>query len=421
MKIALVTDSYLPSVDGVSHMTAGLAKELSKKHEVMVLTMGDETKTESGDWEVRRLKGACLKAYPQYRYRIRLPTGWVSNEFKNFKPDIVHVQTPMTMGAAAEAAARKAHIPMVSTFHTAIIEFIHEMIQEGNLDVNRITKSVMNFSLVKRLLSKTVELGSYPAYYSFFAASDAVTSPSDAITNTLLSKGISASKIHKVPNFIELNPPRESASYFRDKWGIDGFMALHVGRLSWEKRIHKVLETASHVKDATFVITSKGPLDAELRKKAREMGLDNVIFTGYLPYKELYAAYDACDTFFATSPYETFNISAAQALAFGKPIVGLAEMGLKDFIKHESNGLLTRLNNGEVKDYTTYFKRLMEEPTLKRKLGRNSKRRAGDYEKGKIVQKFVDVYNSAEPNGADRWKYVYALTLFFMLARAMRV
>ena len=163
VKIALVTDSYLPSVDGVSHMTAGLAKELSKKHEVMVLTMGKETKVESGDWEVRRLKGACLKSYPQYRYRIRLPIGWVSNEFRDFNPDIVHVQTPMTMGAAAEAAARKERIPMVSTFHTALVEFINEMIQEGTLDVNKITKSVMNISLVKKILSKTVELGSYPA------------------------------------------------------------------------------------------------------------------------------------------------------------------------------------------------------------------------------------------------------------------
>ena len=418
MKVALVTDTYPPSVDGVSHMTSKLAKELSKRHEVIVLTMGRETKTEVKDWEVHKLKGACLKSYPQYRYRIRLPKDWVRNKFREFKPDVVHVQTPMTMGASAEAVARETKLPMVSTFHTALVEFATEMIREGNLEVNPVTKALMNFPLVKRILLKTADIASFPAYYSFFAASDSVTSPSDAVTKVLLENQVKSSKIHKVPNFIETKPEYMPAREFREKWGIEGFMALHVGRLSWEKRIHEIIRTAKTMKDATFVITSDGPLAGELKKRAA--GLDNVIFTGYLPYRELYGAYAACDSFFAASPYETFNISAAQAMAFGKPIVGPNKMGLTEFIEHGANGFLVETDNG-AGCFEQALRTIMEDGTLKRKMGRNSRRKSAEFRKDKIVRKFEDVYNQTVHNGVNRGKYVYALTLLFTVARAMRV
>ena len=421
MKIAVFTESYPPTVDGVSHLTAKLVEELSREHEVAVFTLDDREYVERNGATIYRFKGTKLRSYPQYRYRIIPPFRRVCRIVREFSPDIIHSQTPFTMGACGENAARKLNIPLVTTFHTDLIDFLLEIVREGNLKSGIPAKAILSSGLGKKFVTKLINLLSYPAFYSYFVYSDAVTAPSDAVVDILLKNGVEREKLFKIPNFIETNPEGISGDNFREKWGIDGFMVLHVGRLSWEKRIHKILETAAHVEDATFVITSHGPLSDDLRKKAREMKLDNVTFTGFLPYRELYGAYDACDVFLSSAPYETFNVSAAQTLAFGKPIIGMNRMGMKEFIKHGYNGFLVEWDSDEVKNYARYIKLLMEDEKLKRLMGRRSLRISKEFDRRKIVRKFVEVYERAETNGYKMRRYVYALSLFFTLLRATRV
>lgn len=424
MKIALLSETFPPCVDGVSHVTSSLAKELGHEHEVMVVTFADGCRagTESNGITVHRLEASQLNSYPQYRYRIVPPYFDVKKLLDEFQPDVVHTQTSLSLGAAGEWAARQMHVPLVSTFHTDMEGFVREIINKGGNDqMNRLVKALFLSGPGKRVSNKVLDWTSYPAIYSYFDAADAVTSPSDAVTRVLQDNGVRGNKIRKVPNFIETDPPAMSGRDFRDKWDVDGFMVLHVGRLSWEKRIDRILETAGRVPGADFIITSDGPLAGELQAEARRMGLDNVKFTGYLPYEELYGAYKACDTFLAASPHETFNISAAQALAFGKPIVGVDRMGMTEFIRDGENGFLVDLDADEVENYARRIRTLMDDGRLRRRMGRKSRRMAGKFDKQKIVDKFVDVYRGAEPNGKDRWKYVYVLSLLFTLMRATRV
>jgi 1,2-diacylglycerol 3-alpha-glucosyltransferase len=421
VKIALLTETYPPCVDGVSHVTSSLAKELSKEHDVKVVTFSDHASVETNGLTVHRLRSQKLNCYPQYRYRIIPPYRPVLKILKDFKPDVVHTQTSLSLGAAGEWAARKMHVPMVSTFHTDMEEFVAEIVKNGHIDINVLARKLLLSWPGRKLTLKMVEKVSYPAIYSYFGASDAVTSPSDAVTNLMVSRGVKESKIHKVPNFIERDPASISAGEFRNRWDVEGFMVLHVGRLSWEKRIHKILQTAKRIPEATFVITSDGPLAGELHKQAADMGLDNVRFTGFLPYDELYGAYKASDMFLAASPYETFNISAAQSLAFGKPIVGVNRMGMTEFIKHGRNGFLVSWDEHEVEMYEHYIRELMDDGALRGRLGKASRRLASKFDKKKIVGQFVDIYGSTEPNGKDRWKYVYVLSLLMTLMRAARI
>ncbi|GEM_PF-6507932 len=421
MRIALLSESYLPHTDGVAHMMARVVDELQKKHEILVITLDEKESVETNGVTVHRLKGTPLRAYPKCKYRVRPPYGKILKILGDFEPDVIHTQTSLTLGAAGKHAANEMGIPIVSTFHTDLEGFATEIIRQGNLKVNPLTRAALSSRFGKKLALKIIDRFSHPILYSYLNVVDAVTSPSDPITELLIGKGVSEERIRKVPNPIELNPDSISGEEFRDKWGVEGFMVLHVGRLSWEKRIDKILETAARVKDATFVITSEGPLGDDLKNAAARMGLDNVKFTGYLPYKELYGAYHASDCFLAASPYETFNISAAQALSFGKPIIGVKRLGLMEFIKHGKNGFLVELNDKEISNYERYIRMLMGDAELKRSMGKKSRRIALRFEKRRVARKFLEVYKSAETNGFSEWKECRYLTALLAFVKAARI
>jgi glycosyltransferase involved in cell wall biosynthesis len=421
MRIALLSENYPPATGGVAQITGGLAEELSKDHEVLVVTYKNPQVKVCKNIEVCELDGEVVRIYPQFRYNVFPQYKKVNEILKKFGPDVVHVQNPMSIGTAGEWFAKENHVPVVSTFHTDLEGVLSEVISKGRFNANPLAKKVF-FSLPGRkflmgLLKKSV----FPSLYSFYDSVDALTSPSRAVTELLMKKGIDRKKIHEIPDFIESGKPHIPPRKFRRKWDLGrDFTVLHVGRICWEKRIDKIIETAQRVPDAKFVVTSEGPQKKELEKMAAEKKLDNVIFTGYLPYSELYGAYSACNVFLAPSPHETFNVSAAQALSFGKPIIGVNRMGLRDFIIDKRNGFLVEPDGNEVNNYEARINELKSNYILRGRMGVASRLVSRRFGRKKVAGQFVDLYEETVPT-EKKWKSGLAMSLIFAAMKLFRI
>jgi len=417
VKIAIFTDAYPPRVDGVATYTYRLAKWLKRKgHEPAIFTVDKKNSYEDSDgFEVYRMKGTVLKTYSQYIYRAIPPFRDVLPIIKEIEPDVIASHTPITMGAVAHLASRRFHIPLVAHYHTALIQFI-----ELFLDSRDAPTPVLKTGVPRGLLKKAVNLISYPGFYYYFDDADAILSPSSFVTEDLVSHGIQEGKIKRIPNFIDPPERQMSGKEFREKWGLeDDFVVLHVGRLSWEKRIEKAIEAVRGM-DVKLVVTSEGPHAGALKKFARKIGADNVIFTGYLPESELFGAYNACDAFITPSPYDTFNISAAQAVYAGKPVIGFRS-GITDFVHHGVNGFVADNYEKEVADYRRWIEILKSDPDLKKEMGKNSKEVGKRFHISKVLPEVVDLYSNTPYTEYKRRRYVYFLSLILLFMKTARI
>ena len=204
MRILIATAVYYPMVNGVAVFSHNLASGLVKRgHEVVVITPSQTgknyVKTVDGVKECR-LKSVSAKIYPDqihdvpkkkkflgkemphvfYKHSIKIsvfPYRQVKKIFKDFKPDVVHVQVSDPIGLSVVSTARKNHVPVVTTEHNQPEVFTEPL-------------------HMPKLIKKPVDaiLSSY--FYNRQTKSDFVTMPTEqAIQNLILSK----KKEFKVP------------------------------------------------------------------------------------------------------------------------------------------------------------------------------------------------------------------------------
>jgi glycosyltransferase involved in cell wall biosynthesis len=117
------------------------------------------------------------------------------------------------------------------------------------------------------------------------------------------------------------------------------------GRLVHEKG-HTILIDAIGMLDhlgqvVDVVLAGDGPLRSMLEQKIAQAGLtDRTRFTGPLSHHELLAEVAAADVVAIPSLFEGFGMTAAEALALGKPVVATQTGGLTEVIQNGVSGLL---------------------------------------------------------------------------------
>ena len=122
MKIAIFTDTYLPQINGVVTSTKTFKdafEALGHTVYVMCPKVGDSKSTE----KVWRFPSVT---YPfQKEYRLVLPYSKQLKHFKDLEIDVIHAQTPFTMGYLRQYLGKKYEIPVVHTYHTFFMEYVH--------------------------------------------------------------------------------------------------------------------------------------------------------------------------------------------------------------------------------------------------------------------------------------------------------
>lgn len=112
--------------------------------------------------------------------------------------------------------------------------------------------------------------------------------------------------------------------------------------------------------------------EAEINKLISDLNLEKKItFTGTVPYEELVDLYNASDIYALLSGNEGFGLSITEAMACGLPVIGSRAGGIPEQVKHRRNGYLVDLNG----DYSLTVKRMVEllkDKSLRTRMGKES-------------------------------------------------
>lgn len=380
MRIAMFTDVFPPSVNGVASSILLLSKELVKRgHYVKIFTpsikKGRLTKKKLDGIEVSYCTSLPSLIYPDIKLGFPFYPNTIYRLMKD-DIDVVHFHTPLMMGADGILAAKILGKPIVGTFHTYFME--PEYLKVIGLDI-------MGEAVGKVL----VKLGwRYANLY--YNSADIVTTPTESTRKALkrykikrptktISNGI------RLPSLSKLTLTQHSKSH----------NLLYVGRLSKEKNLDVLIKSFKLVREVKpnykLIIVGDGPEEQDLKKLAINEGLEkDVIFKGKIPYEKLLSStiYTDAAMFVSASTSETQGLSIIEGMSYGLPVVGVAKRGVPELIK--DNGLLCKTANA--KDLASNILKIIENPSLAQKMSLSSRKRAQKYSIETITTQFEQVY-----------------------------
>jgi len=409
MNIAMFSDTFLPVYNGVSVEVSEMAEELAKRgHNVLIITIHEkkEELEKRKNYLVYKLKGNKFKIYEGFFYKLFMPRKKLKKILEEFKPDIIHVHSPFVVGYWGIITANKMKVPLISTYHTFLIQFVNEVLKSKSETKKRLLKFLFEKKPQQKITLKTLTKIGEPFANLVYKTSDMVIAPSKVVKKYLISK-----KIHDVTviyNWVKNEKYQDLRNELRKKFGINkkDFVVLHVGRISAEKKIGIVIKSVSLLKNKIpsikLIITSEGPFRKELEKMVRKNGLEkNVVFTGFLSNEELNSVYKLADVFASASPYDTFNLCVLRALKNGIPVIGTNEGGVGELIINGRNGYKIKENKKMIVNYAKKIEFLYKNAKIRKNLGKNAKKLSKKYSFKKSMDETLNIYGTAIKKGRN--------------------
>ncbi|MBU0591498.1 glycosyltransferase [Candidatus Micrarchaeota archaeon] len=385
LKIAMVTETYLPIKNGVDVLLLDLLPTLSQHADITLFAPGLEgNKIQiehiNDHLKICRVPTVPLPIYAGYNMPI-ISSRRLRKLLEQEQPDIVHLHAPVLMGIQALRISKALSLPTVATYHTHLPEYTGH-IMKGTLHkfVTRVAKSIVE-KLIKYVFSQV----------------DMVITPTNIIKKLLEDYGVMAPVTH-VPCGMDLNKyeyaGKEQGVKFRQEHNIplEKPLVLYVGRISFEKKLEHLLNAFVGISEATLVIVGDGPSLNEYKKLAKTLGItDRVMFTGAIDHKSLGPVYHSADIFVSPSDTETFGLTFTEAMMCGIPPIGVDRLGPSEIIISGHNGYLVAPNNPEA--LATKIRVLLHNPEIRRELGTQAKSDVRQYNTNNIAHKHMEVYH----------------------------
>lgn len=337
MKIALVTDTYFPRINGVSASTQIFEEEFKKLgHDVHIYAPAFPNYIDAHD-NIHRFPSLYLFFDPEDRLPQPSKDKAMIQQFIDTKYDIVHTQTPFSLGGPAVKWARQSGAKVVHTYHTLFTAYVEHYLW-----------FIPKFLSVSYAKKKSRE---------YCNSCDLVITPSSAMKQEVLSYGVT-SPVEVIPTGIRLEQfnGRDPKRYRE----IRGFkpedkILLFMGRVAEEKNIDFILKTVHRLKpripNLHFLIAGEGPAKKRLEKMAADLGMQAYVhFVGYLRREDWRDCYAGADLFAFASVTETQGLVVTEAMAAETPVVAVSEMGIKDVMASGRGGITTKLDEGEFTD-----------------------------------------------------------------------
>jgi glycosyltransferase involved in cell wall biosynthesis len=314
-RVAAFTDTYLPTVNGVTYTLQSWRDCWNADGGAMdVVYPGDSDYVpEAGEHPVRSVP------FPFYEgFRVAAPR--LPDAVRSADLDVVHAHTPFSLGLSGLRLSWRRGVPLVASYHTPAGEYA------GYLGpTERIADAV-------RGTAETYER-------CFYDRAAVVLVPSRAMLRHLRSQVGIASRIEVVGNGVDVERFRPVA--------YDGFLARHgvpadrplvgyTGRHGYEKDLDRLVDAVDGL-DVTLAFGGDGPAREMLEARAAEADVD-AHFLGFLDRDELPAFYSALDVFGFPSPVETQGLGALEANACGTPVVGVDSGALSDTVDDDVTG-----------------------------------------------------------------------------------
>lgn len=298
-------------------------------------------------------------------------TGFSMDAFKDFselaeQADIIHYHFPWPFMDMVHFLT-KVKKPTVVTYHSDIVKQ----------------------KLLLRLYS--------PLLHAFLRNVDVIvaSSPNYVKSSEVLKRY--EDKVKVVPIGIDRNTYPEvsnvTAAQWREKLGERFF--LFVGALRYYKGLDFLLDAAQQTK-LPVVIMGKGPMEIDLKRKAKEAGLDNVFFVGALPDSDKAALMSLCFALVFPSHLrsEAFGISLLEGAMYGKPLIS-CEIGTgTTYINIEGEtGIVAK--PGDSASLAGAMRTLWDDPIASARMGGDALKRYEAYFKADdMVKSYSEIYHS---------------------------
>ena len=326
MRIAMFTDSWLPTMDGCVSSVLKFRDGLEKRgHKVFVFAPESKRGNVCEDERTFLFKAREFRQYPDYRMAMSMSSR-KDKLIRENDIEMLHTHGVAFMGFKAMLSSCVLKIPILLHFHT----WVTEAVQYYPLNLDRTFLDRISWMYLK----------------TFCRRSDGVVTPSSNAMEELKQKvpGMAYTDwVFPGIDFERFNP-NVKGDFVRDRHGLaDNEVILHVGRLSLEKNLELVLDAMTKLRksrpDAKLLVVGAGPASAQYRKLTASKHLeDKVIFAGFVPDSELPNYYAASDCFVLASKFETLGIVMTEALATGKPVAGVNFRVIPHIVKNDYNG-----------------------------------------------------------------------------------
>ena len=379
MRIMIVTDQYPPMVGGVPTVTHGLAHDFAERgHQVSVVAPSQ------GARDVRRLEQK-VRVYrfssfdwPTYEgLRIPfIPFIPIRNLLKRSDPHIIHIHSPVVLGNIAQMLAGGLRKPVIATNHYMPFNMSRSLTADP-------------------LFSKPFSNITYTYLVHFCNRCEYVTAPTATALNLLYEHGLRA-PAGVISNGIDLKKfsPGERSDQIREKFNLplDRPLALHVNRLSEEKRIDVLLDAAAKMTGNGYIaLVGSGPAEAELRAQAERLHLsDRVSFLGYVRDADLLTLRRSSEMFVIPSEADLQSLATMEAMACGLPVVAANSYALPELVHHGENGYVFQPGNSD--ELATYLDTLLTDAPLRAQMGQKSLEIIAKHDRVQVLDQWESLY-----------------------------
>ncbi|WP_430592316.1 glycosyltransferase family 4 protein [Humidisolicoccus flavus] len=365
-RVAIVTESFLPTLNGVTTSVCRVLDHLIDRGiEAIVITPRCGAPMQ--------YRGAPVYEVPSFSYRdfpVGLPNQAVQSLLQRFQPDIVHVASPFLLGANAISVAKRLGIPSVAIYQTDVAAYA----QRNHLGLAK--------PAVWALLR------------SIHNGADRTLAPSSAALEDLATAGVQ--RTHLWRRGVDLgafHPDRkfqDRTAALRSAAAPTGTVVVgYVGRLAPEKSLHN-LALLEGIKNIKVVIVGDGPARPSLQQSLKKL---DPLWLGALEGDELSTAYASFDVFVHTGEEETFGQTLQEAAASGLPVIAPAKGGPLDLVTHGITGFLYDPNT--LRSLTASVSALVRSRELRARMGEAGRRavlqRSWDVVAGELLEHYAAV------------------------------
>jgi glycosyltransferase involved in cell wall biosynthesis len=320
MRIAVVTETWPPEVNGVAVTLAMLVQNLSlRNHDVQLIrprqSKSDISMEDAGLEEVL-MRGMPIPRYPQLK--LGLPSKkTLIKTWTLRRPDVVHIATEGPLGWSALQAAKVLKLPVTSDFRTNFQSY------SKHYGIGWLRKPIV-------------------AYLRKFHNATACTMvPTNELKRALAENGFLNLKVVARGVDTQLFNQCKRDSNLRSTWGASDQtkVLISVGRMAPEKNLEQVLNAFDALRwmndKIKLVMVGDGPLREQYQQR-----FPDIIFPGMLSQKELSVYYASSDLFVFPSQTETFGNVTLEALASGIPVLAFDCAAARDWVSPGVNGWL---------------------------------------------------------------------------------
>ncbi len=380
MRIAIVTDTYLPQINGVVTAEQLLRRELERLgHDVFVIAPSYGG-AETPEPEVYRVWSVPFptRETRENRLSTRVPVGPVF-EWRRMGIDLIHSQVEATMGSHALYWARAHRIPHVHTYHTFWARYVHYA------------------GLAAPLFARWVHWRTH----SFCNRCQRVIAPSASLRDHICAAGVRV-PVEIIPTGTDFGAPRtpRPREQVRRELGIPAGRRVlgFVGRMAAEKNIGFLLDAllrlAAQSLDCHLVMVGDGPGRPELERRTDALGLrGRVSFTGYVARERTFDYYALSEVFVFPSLTETQGIVLLEAMSAGTPVVALSAMGVAELMADGRGGLT--VGPGDLAGFVAATRRLLDDRALREAKAREARAKASEWSIEATTQRVLGCYERA--------------------------